>query len=79
MLVLRPPGLIGNQNRAPAQLLKKQSFLQKDVVESLGRGDVTQIDVDSAGLCKGLPVKDDIKLKLFSKAADKALKITAVR
>ena len=48
LLILRTTRLVGNDDGAATQLLKKQSFLQKDVVKRLGSADVTQIDIEDS-------------------------------
>ncbi len=70
--------MVGHDNRAPAQLLEKQTFLEKDVVERLRGGDVAQVDVDGRRLRKRLSIENHIQVQLFGEAADKRLEIAAV-
>ena len=70
--------MIGNKNGSAAQLLEKQTLLQKDVVERLRRRDVAQIDVNRSRLGKRLPVEDNIETELFSETANEGLEISTI-
>ena len=76
MLILRSPALLGYQDRTATELLEKQALLKKDVIQSLRRGDVAQVDIDVAGLGKRLPVENNVEVQLFGKGANVRLEIS---
>ena len=63
-----------DQNRAAAQLLKKQTFLEEDVVEGLRCCDVAEIDIDGAWLRERLSIENDVELQLFCQTANEGLR-----
>src|SRR4029450_4828393 len=78
LLILRAARLIGDENCSSAQLLKKQTLLEKDGVKSLSSSYLLEVHIDGARLDKRLPIENNIKIELFREAANEGLQIPTV-
>ena len=78
MLILRAPRLIGYQDRAPIKLLKEQTFLQENVIQSFRHGDIAQVNIDRSRRRKRLAIKDHVQIQVFRILTNKSFQVPAV-
>src|SRR6185295_15395475 len=70
LLILWATRLIRDENCSPAQFLKEQTLLEKNVVKSLRRSYLLEVDIDGTRLDKRLPIENNIKVELLREAAN---------